>query len=342
MRPTALVVAAIWLCLPACFRGPAAEETPLPDREAERPPLELPDVSDVDFETAFLDAFHLARSIDARAAWTGHRASLEHREPGCPDLWFGEPEELDGRPVGLHWADACITSSGVWYDGLVHWKTDLKISEIGGLRTEEATRELTADGTVREGDEVLVELDGTARDALYLLDGGASRWVYGSLVRGTVTGRHSFSDDDITPGGYRADLYLRATGGDVDTLEMRGEAYLFGPRIQQRFDSIALDVSMVGPTGLGPDDCALEPIGWIALRDEQAYWYDLVFLPGRSDDSSSEPYPNDPLSVCDGCGTLYVRGVESGKVCLDFDFLFDGSAELPELGDYILGLHDLP
>lgn len=335
------VLLAALCCLPACG-GSAPEELPPPEREAERPPLELPAIDGIDFERAFVDAFRVARSIDARAAWTGHRASLEHREPGCPDLWFGEPEELDGRPVGLHWADACTTGGGVWYDGLVHWKSDLTVDHLGGQRVEEATRELVGDGVVRQAEDVVVELDGTARDALYLLDGGASRSVYSSRVRGTVTGARAFSGDALTPHGYRADLYLRATAGDVDTLEMRGEAYLFGAPLQGRFDSLALDVTMAGPTGLGPDDCALEPIGWIALRDEQAFWYDLVFLPSRSDDTSSTPYPNDPLSACDGCGTLYVRGVESGEVCLGFDFLFDGSEPLPELADFILGPHDLP
>jgi len=330
------------LLLAACARGPAQEETPPPERDADRPPLELPDVSDVDFEAAFLDALRLARTIDARAAWAGHRASLAHRSPGCPDLWFGEPEELDGRPVGLHWADACNTGDGTGFDGIVHWTSDLLVQQIGGQRTEEASRELTANGVVLQGDDVLFELDGAAEDSLYLLDGGASRWVYNSLVRGTVTGTLAFPDGASTPTGYRADLYLRATGGDVDTLEVRGEAYFFGPRVQERFDSLAVDLSMTGPEGLGPDDCALEPTGWIALRDAQAYWYDLVFLPASSDDSSSEPYPNEPRSVCDGCGTLYVRGVESGEICLDFDFLFDGSSGLPELADYILGLHDLP
>lgn len=329
------------LLLASCAGGPA-DEAPPPDRTHDRPPLELPETSDVDFEAAFLDAFGLARSIDARAAWSGHRAGLDRRAPGCPDLWFGEPEELDGRPVGLHWADTCATGGGTLFDGLAWWTSDLSVDRVGGMRVEEATRQLVANGVVREGDAAVFELDGTARDALYLLDGGAARWVYGSQVRGTVTGSAAFPDGSWTPGGYRADMVVRATGGDVDTLEMRGEAYLFGGRLHGRFDSLAVDLSMSGPTGLGPDDCGLEPTGWIALRDTDAYWYDLVFLPSPSDDSSSDPYPNEPLSICDGCGTLYVRGVESGSVCLDFGFLFEGPPELPALADYILGPHDLP
>ena len=137
-------------------------------------------------------------------------------------------------------------------------------------------------------------------------------------------------------------MYSYRSGGDVERLELRGNVLLFDALLQGRFDSVAADLEFVGTLGAGPEDCTAEPRGWMGLRDENAWWYDLVFLPRYDDDIIAENYANDPLSVCDGCGTLFVRGVESGEVCVDFEDLFDKDPELPDLEEFILTLHNLP
>ena len=231
------------------------------------------------------------------------------------------------------------------------WETEVsgngRVDEDAG-RTTEASRVLEGDAVVAIEGDVRFEFKGDANDYLYRVDQGEGkdayqRWIYRTTVDGTVTGSDLFGDGDVASGGYRTDLYLDLTGGDVDRLQARGNVYLFEPVIEGRFDSISVDMDLQGVRGAGPEDCTLEPLGWIGLRDPDAVWYELVFLPRITEDIIGEPFPNEPLSICDGCGTLYVRGVESGEVCVDLTDLFDTiESKLPVVDDYVLTLHELP
>ena len=135
----------------------------------------------------------------------------------------------------------------------------------------------------------------------------------------------------------RADQYVYVEGGDTARLESRGNLYLFEDRIADRWDSVAMDLELVGDDGAGPGDCTLEPTGWLSLRDTNAYWYDVVFLASEADtvDTSTD-------TSCDGCGTLYIRGVESGTVCPDLSAAWDGRLDPPDVADFVLSIHDLP
>jgi len=147
---------------------------------------------------------------------------------------------------------------------------------------------------------------------------------------------------EITVHRDLTDLIRRAPGGIDQGLEATGNVYFVERRIQDRFDSIGADLEIIGPEAAGPDDCALEPQGWIAIRDEDAYWYDLVFSPRFDGDPNDPDYPNEPYSECDGCGTLYVRGLEQDgiEVCLNLDFLWDGMLAPPELQEFAFTLRD--
>ena len=138
-------------------------------------------------------------------------------------------------------------------------------------------------------------------------------------------------------------MYMYATGGDANSLEARGNAYWPKTTIQDRFDSVAMDIYLVDEASAGPDDCALEPKGWIGIRDQDAYWYDLVFMPKDSDDSTA--YLDDERSICDGCGTLYLRGHETenyGQICPDFSSIWtENWIELPEAENFLMTLQQL-
>ena len=134
-----------------------------------------------------------------------------------------------------------------------------------------------------------------------------------------------------------------ASGGDSQVFEARGDMFWFEHRIQDRFDSVALDVYMVGELGATSDDCALEPKGWIGIRDENAFWYDLVFMPKDASDATG--YLDDERSVCDGCGTLYLRGLEAedyGQICPDFSAIWNQNTfTLPEAEDFLLTIQQV-
>jgi hypothetical protein len=338
------------LFLAACGADDPDEAAAPTDQRGPADVLEIPDTEGIDFERAYLDAMRLGLEVATARPWAGHLAAIADVDvPGaCPDLYVGAPPVddvmIDEDALGLSWYDTCATGSGLAYDGYAYWQTDVSVGPSGTVdgTTTSATRTLIADAAVLDaGGALRWEFDGEASDAIYdVVDVGYEHWTYSTLVTGTVSGPDSFTDASTTPGGYRTDLYLFASGGDVDLLEARGNTYLFTDRLHERFDSTAMDLTLIGELGAGPTDCTLEPYGWVGLRDENAFWYDLVFLPTDLLDAQ-EPYTNDPLSICDGCGTLYIRGVEQGQLCVDLSVLFP-EIERPSVEEFVLPLHSLP
>lgn len=334
----------LFLSLLACKPAEQADSVDVGDPA---PTLEIPDLSDVDLETAYADALALALSTNMIPVWGGHIASLDLAHSGCPDFFAGSPDgDLDiDEDSGVAWSDHCETSGGLFYSGWAWWDgsvaTDDSVDGEEGQAIE-ATRTLDADATVGDDDGEIYAWEGEAADALSQESTeGWSRWTWSSTVTGTLAGRVLFDGTD-TPDGWRADLYLYATGGDDgSSVEITGDIYYFDPVLQQRFDSVSLNLSWTPPDQVAPGACAEEPVGYLSVRDSDAFWYDLVFQPSDSDDVTGEGYPDDPYLACDGCGSLYVRGIAQDiTVCPDLSPLWEEVAP-PEAADYILTLRDL-
>ncbi|HHO54430.1 MAG TPA: hypothetical protein ENK18_27060 [Deltaproteobacteria bacterium] len=334
---------------PGCTRGvETTPATPTPTPVAQN--VEVPEwVAEVDWPAIFQDAITLTQTVTTQAPWQGHVSSLEDRTLGCPDFYTGPftvATELVGHDDGIAWNDDCQTTGGTSFDGWLWW--DSSVVEAGDPgtddgRTADATRTVEGDALVNAGDGVQFTFEGTASDSLYRLDAyGYERFTYATTIDGTVGGLDAF-EGTLTPEGYRTDLFMYLTGGDVDTFEARGNIYLFTPQLRERFDSVQVDLFLPGPNGAGPEDCTLEPLGWLGVRDADALWYDVVFLPRFEEDIAEEPYDDELRSACDGCGRLYIQGIEQPEVeiCVDFSFLFDGSFTLPDPDDYVLPLHSL-
>jgi len=350
-----------WLLLASCT-PPDADATGSTAAGTSTSPwsTEVPDVSDLDLPRVYQDTLHALLSITTSVPFAGHETTLETRTNGCPDVWAGgvEAAGMDANTGGLSWSDDCRTPGGLGYDGWMWWDATATGSgqvESAEGRTVEGSRTLRGNALVDQRGAARFEFKGEATDYLYRVDsrygagtssgeatGGYQRWIYRSTVDGTVSGSDLFDDDALTPRGWRSDLYVDLTGGDVDRFTARGNVYLFEPQIEGRFDSIQVDLDLPGRRGAGPDDCTLEPLGWIGLRDPDAVWYDLVFLPRFTDDLIGEPYENAELSTCDGCGTLYIRGMEAGEVCVDLSSIFAEAEEsLPDIEAFVHTLHDL-
>ena len=308
------------------------------------------DLHKVEWESVFTDAVNLLVTVNTQGPFLAHRSTMDTRAVGCPDFYLGEFTVglmTVGDTEGVSWFDDCLTADDVYYDGWLWWETD--VVEFGDPdtddgRTSDAYRRMEGDALVGDPDGVRLEFDGVATDALYRLQASYDyeRYVYSTSIDGTITGRDVF-EGSLTPRGYRTDLVMYVTGGDIDIFEARGNVYMFDAQLQDRFDSIEVDMAMVGPAGAAPGDCTLEPLGWIGVRDPNAYWYDVVFQP-RAVEDLIDPYVNPDLSFCDGCGRLYVQGVEQVgvDVCIDFSFLFeDGGFPVPDADDFVLPLRSL-
>jgi hypothetical protein len=311
--------------------------------------LVLPDTTGVDMEASFADGLALALAVRADRAWNAHVATLPREATGCPDTFVGAPETeidlgVDDDAAGRSWADHCETDAGVTWAGALWWEATASASGDASTpegATFEGERRLSGDGTVSEGADVRFELDGEVSDSLSRTTApDYEHWTYATTVDATFTGSDTFAGTD-TPDGYRADAYVYAVGGDAETLEARANVYTFDATFDGRFDSVSMELTMVSPDSASPDECALEPTGWISLRDSDAYWYDLVFQPadGGGEDTG---YTDDPYAECDGCGTLYLRGVQIGEVCPDFSFVWDGRLQPPAPEDFVDSFHDVP
>lgn len=347
--PGLLVLTALAGCSSLSRQGTedTGTETTAPEPAA---PFPIPDdVATIDWVSAFQEAVALMSTVSTIQPWTGHAASLDARAPGCPDFWTGTFTDAGievAHDYGVSWWDDCGIDNGQYYDGWAWW--DFDVSEDGDPdsydgRISDASRTLEGSAVVGDEDGVKFEFDGTASDAFYEVKAnGYHHVVYSTSLDATITGSDVFAPDGPTPDGYRTDLYMYVTSGDIDSIEASGNVYMFTPQLMGRFDSIGVDMLLQGPLGAAPDDCTQEPLGWIGLRDADAIWYDVVFLPRTREDVAGETYPNDPLSVCDGCGRLYVQGIEQVgvDVCVDFSFLFD-DFPVPNTDDYVLPLHAL-
>ena len=319
-----------------CGGEPEATPTPAPTEAPEE--LVLPDLTELDLPGAITDAVSLALMADLRRPWAAHAATLDLAQEGCPDFYVGDLGELDLDDVddGYAWSDRCRTGGGLGYSGLMGWRGELSAegdpaSDAG--QTTVAERLLEGDAVVDDDDGVLLEFDGQGSDSYYAVEApGYLRWTYSAQVAATVTGRLPLGDSGF-PSGWRQDLYLRYTSGDEDSLEIRGNLYLLDERLD-RFDSFAMDFALQGEAGASPDECTLEPSGYIGLRDTNAYWYEVVFQPRDAESDPDVNYEN-PLSGCDGCGTLYVRGVTVGEVCVDLSPIFATFTQ-PDLANHLL------
>lgn len=323
----------IWVWL-ACTAGApdSAQEPAWVDQGPDA--LPLPDFSDVDLAAAASDALDLALELDLSGPWAAHAQALGHRTPTCPDLYAGDPgvdsDLIGDDPTGVSWMDTCRTPAGRSYGGFVYWETHL--DRTAGV---EGSRTLAGRASVSLGDALELHVRGQGTDSFVLTDDGA-HWQQNTQldlsVEGTTTGWPA--------DGARTDLSRQITGGElVHQITLSGSAHMPGAQIQDRFDSLELDLALQGELGAAPEDCTLEPRGYLGLRDPDAHWVHLVFLPLDDQDPT---WSDTDRSACDGCATLYVRGVEQpDPVCVDFSGVFD-ALTAPDPTDYALSVRESP
>lgn len=334
--------------------GKAERQVDLGDPAAE---LVLPDYSDVDIDAVYTEALDIVLSARGDKVWAGHERALARRFEGCPDIYVGAPEESnldaddEARQNGVSWSDFCETAGGLYYRGYQHWNQSADVSgdpTTSTGRSGTGQRTLAGNGVVGDTQDVRFEWRGEVTDAVTsVVAGDYFRYTWSTTTTGTASGTDIFEPaTSLTPGGWRADVYVAVQGGDAQRIEARGDLFLLEHRIGGRFDSVSMNIEFIGELGAGPEDCTLEPRGWIGLRDENAWWLDIVFQPIGDDDATGGGSGDPDYSACDGCGTAYVRGVEQtielGEMCLDMTPIFASQQLEPASpDDYVYSDRDL-
>ncbi|HHO54428.1 MAG TPA: hypothetical protein ENK18_27050 [Deltaproteobacteria bacterium] len=329
------------------------------------PPAPPTDFKSLDLASALADAFEIAGVATLATAWAGHTDAMGRGVVGCPDLWIGAPPQDiadinvgDDQVPGLSWADSCQTPAADTFDGFAYWESAIQLT---GAEPTGGARSLTMDAQVAAGDgSVLLEFDGEASDSL---EGSAySSSLVARSLSGSLVGFGS---------GLRGELDVSWSG---DEMELFGSIHTndgFGPpddrdpdpedtpELQNlpswepgmpRFTSVRFDLQLGG-------DCALEPQGYVGVRGNEGFWFDVYFLPlydpeEESAQSNAFPYEAIDNLDCDGIGTIFVRNLDlraadegdpewSREVSIDFAGIL-ASMPTPTLDEFVFTLADLP
>lgn len=316
------------LLLAACA---PEEEEPI-DLGPPAPDLIMPDMTGLDMATQLNRGLALALSADLRQPWSAFVDVMALRDT-CPDLYASGEGDNDMPP--LYWSDSCKTAGGILFEGDQGWNATATRDVLStSSYVDYGERLLDGTSTVESETTRLFAFSGEGSDSFYASIDDATqstvpnRWTYSASVSGTVSGTLPFSEGSTYTGGWREDLYLNYTGGDADQLTMRGDLFLLQETFD-RFDSVSLDMTLYGAKGAPPGTCLKEPYGYIGLRDTNAYWYEVIFMPMDETEAGAES------PECDGCGTLFVRGVEQATpVCVSFDSVWE-TLSPPVINDYI-------
>ncbi|MEQ1566218.1 MAG: hypothetical protein ABMA64_11320 [Myxococcota bacterium] len=324
------------------------------------------DTKALDMTAAVEDALRVGGLTTLNSAWAGHIGTLVGAPPGCPQVWLGPlPEDLapdaefDEDTPGMSWAANCTTDANVTYAGFSHWSTTLAPGASG-------TRTLVSDAQVLDGDGgVLFEFDGEAQDSLDAVAGTYSSVLNGEL-KGSLVGLGS---------GYRTGGDFEATWSADGTLRFFGTMTAldgFGPEDHRnpdpevspeladvegwvtgmpRFTSAKFDLEFT-------PDCPQEPVGYVGLRGNEGFWFDVYFLPLYADTGTDiaqqQAFPFEEIEnvACDGVGTLFARNVNLGgldaedeqwsrEVAPSFAAVA-GQLAMPTLEAFVYTVRDIP
>lgn len=339
--------------------GQGSQIGSLKESSVPQPPADL---EELDIAQAVRDAMRIGGIATLASAWTAHVASLDEGEQDCPRTWLGAPPERfvdinNGNDAldGLSWFDNCNTPLGTSFEGFSYWEHDVDMGQGEGARS------IVMDAQVRAPDgTLLLDFDGEAADELR---GNAyastmtARVLRGALL-GFGSGLRGELDASWTAGGMELEgaVHLEDGFGPPD---MRMPSLSASPELTNvtnwvqgmpRYTSVRFDLDFDG-------DCALEPRGYVGVRGNEGFWFDVYFLPKYDpveDLSRASSFPFEAIDNldCDGIGTLFVRNLDlrqverispewSREIQIDFASIIS-AMPTPDLAGFTFSLQDLP
>ncbi|MEM6926953.1 MAG: hypothetical protein AAF602_08505 [Myxococcota bacterium] len=339
----------------------------------EEPPEPPSDFKELDLKLAVEEAFAIAGRTTLATVWAGHRATMDTATFNCPNVWLGAPPERladldldDGETLpGLSWADRCTNPGVNTFRGFTYWETNVDVD------TGQGNRMLLGDAEVTDpSGAVLFDYDGESADTL--ANGTYSsnvvvRKLLGTLLPGfdaagirgeLATSWQLDGSPDISIEGA---VHLAAGFGPTDT---RSGDLTVSPELENlpfwepglpRYTSVRFDLEF--GDDLDGNFCGLEPRGYVGVRGNEGFWFDVYFLPkyDRAEDPArggAFPFEEIDNLDCDGIGTAFIRNLDlrtddaedpnwSREIQFDFGAIL---AALPSPGveDFLYPLQELP
>jgi len=362
----------------SCTGTQATTDTTVGPLQVDPPPKPPTDLQQIDMTKAIEDALHLGGGTTLAAAWNGHINTVLGAPIDCPQIFLGPPPDsvlgnteinMDDENPGYSWAAACITPDNVDYEGFTYWTT-LLTPGAGGERT------LDADATVVAGSgdnaDTRFAFTGSANDNLNVVDG-----TYDSTINGRLSGSLVGLGSGVQTGGdfvttITSDGTLSITGS-VTTFDGFGKPDNRDPGAPElqdvpswkhgmpRFTSATFDLQFT-------PDCPQEPLGYVGLRGDEGFWFDVYFLPQYDDSGAPSaqvdafPFEEIDNQACDGVGTVFARNVDlkgwddcDPDVVGDNDCISSWSREiapdfagvvsqlsLPSIDSFVYNVRDIP
>ena len=291
----------VWTWL-ACANPSDSDVDPVP-YVVEQPPRGKPALTLDDIAAGIDDAIATALNFDAAPPIAAYDAVVAGADTSCP-------QGYEASPGYTYWGGQCTSESGTTFSGFAY---DGRLDD-----------QVDANGTVTDWRSVYVVAKITDASGQRLesaagavIQHGVGPW--GAYLTSYVSGEFSY-EGDAAAGSWLADtahpemsLYLVSYDGVGAGLWVSGSvSRLDGPVEAYAFSALNLYYA---------NACALEPAGTILLRDEEGYWYDVVY------DTPLAQLPDMDPALCDGCGEVWYQGELLGEVCNDFSPWYDWRAD---------------
>jgi len=267
---------------------PSTEAPYLLDTEQQTQSIDL-SILEVDLNTLFTQVF----SLHPQTILDHYQNILTSADEGCPQWYINEDNTT-------YWYDYCYTDTGYTFDG--YGTAPFEVDEVDAGGTVWSGLNLWGVGSIQAPDGTRITTNGWLTSRTGSHENG-TLVHYVSITEGFSLSPSEIEWEEDTPA-----LSIYAVHNPIGHRNI----VLNGLFSMENSTILLEDLQMLH---LGADECNLEPTGSISMFITEIGWLDLVL--------DVEDLWATATDACDGCGSVFRKGVYVGDICMDFSRLLD-------------------